>query len=62
MTSGSMAIPINNYNEGVLIKKAIESEKFKDFIKSCMWGNFRIEWRLFTYLKRDFYKYFLNDE
>jgi hypothetical protein len=27
-----------------------------------MWGNYGIEWRLFTYLKKDFYKYFLDDE
>lgn len=46
----------NNFDK---IKKALLSEKFKTFIDSCMWSNYRIDWRLFTYLKKDFWKDFV---
>lgn len=41
------------------IKQALLSNKFKIFIESCQWSNYRIDWRLFTYLKNDFYKEFI---
>jgi len=55
----AMAIPIINNNEQ-LIYDALKSQKFKDFIKSCTWSNYQIDWRLFTYLKKDFYIEFIN--
>ena len=36
-----------------------QSIEFKNIIKSCLWGNFRIDWRLFTYFRKDFYKEFI---
>ena len=57
----AMAIPIINNNEQQ-IYNAIKSEKFKDFLKSCMWSNFQIDWRLFTYLRKDFYIEFINNK
>ena len=63
MTQDSFAILTNNKDEGERILKAIKTDKFKHFIKySCSWSNFRIDWRLFSYLKKDFYKEFLHDE
>ena len=59
MTQGAMGIIINNKNEGEKIKQALLSNKFNCILKSCMWGNFRIDWRLFTYFKKDFWKEFL---
>jgi hypothetical protein len=41
------------------IKKALESDKFKNILKSCLWSNFQIDWRLFTYFRKDFYKEFI---
>jgi len=61
MTQGCMAIPFNNINEAYNIKKALESPFFKNILKSCSWSNFRIDWRLFTYFKKDFYEYILNN-
>ena len=55
-----MGIPIINNNEKE-IYECIKSDKFKDFIKSCMWSNFQIDWRLFTYLKKNFYIEFIKD-
>ena len=37
----------------------IKNKKFKLFIESCSWSNYRIDWRLFTYLKKDFWKEFI---
>ncbi len=43
----------------ILLKKALNTNKFKLLIDSCMWSNYRIDWRLFTYLKKDFWKEFI---
>lgn len=55
MTQGSFAIVLNNnfdeYKNGIL------SKDFQNILKCCIFGNFRIEWKLFTYLKKDFYMY-----
>ena len=59
MTQGAMAIVVENKKEAENIKKALLSDKFKSILKSCMWGNFRIDWRLFTYFKKDFWKKFI---
>ncbi len=59
MTEHAMAIQINNIEEGCFIKKIIESKKFKDILNACSWSNFQIDWRLFTYFKKDFWKEFI---
>lgn len=55
MTQQSMAIPISSYKEGKKIKQFLESNEFKEILNACSWSNFRIDWRLFTYFKKDFY-------
>ena len=61
MSENSMAIPISSLEEGENIKKVLlESDEFKELItKACKWGNMRIDWRLFTYFKKDFWKKFI---
>jgi hypothetical protein len=59
MTPNSMAIEIESEEEGLQIKKAIESKKFNEFLKACRWSNFRIEWRLFKHFRKDFWKEFI---
>lgn len=34
----------------------LKSEKMKQLLKACLWSNFQIDWKLFTYFKKDFYK------
>ena len=60
LSEHAMGIPIINNNEKEMYE-CIKSDKFKDFIKSCMWSNFQIDWRLFTYLKKNFYIEFIKD-
>ena len=60
MTQDSFGILINDKNEGEKILKAIKSLNFINFIKkSCSWSNFRIDYRLFKNLKKDFWKEFI---
>ena len=58
MTQGAMGIVIDDQDEGEKLKKALLSDKFKSVLKSCIWGNFRIDSKLFTYFKKDFWKEF----
>jgi hypothetical protein len=60
LTQEAIGIKIKNFKEGTEFKKALESNKFKNVLIACSWSNFRIDWRLFTYFKEDFYKYFLD--
>ena len=58
MTQHAMAIQVSSLEEAENIKKALLSDNFSKFLESVMWSNFQIDWRLFTYLKRDFWKQF----
>ena len=59
MSENSMAIKVDNIEEAINIKKALLSNNFKEIIKSCIIGNFRIDWRLFNEFKKDFWKEFI---
>lgn len=54
------------YNFGIKIKnkkeeicKAIKSDKFSELLKNNKWGSYNIEWRMFKYFKKDFWKEFI---
>jgi len=61
MTQEAMAI-VDNMENLPKIKRAIESKEFNDVLSACKWSNFRIDWRLFTYFKRNFWKYFVEEQ
>ena len=52
----AMSIQVSSLEEATELKRCLLSDKFKQFINTCIFGNFRIDWRLFHYLKEDFYK------
>ena len=56
MTEGAMAITISSKKEGIELKKYLLSPNFQELLKACKWGNFRVEWTLFKYFKKYFYK------
>ncbi len=56
MTNGAMAIEISSKDEGEELKKYLLSSDFQELLEACIWGNFRVEWTLFAYFKKDFYK------
>lgn len=57
-SENSMSIQVNSIEEATRIKNTLLTTQFKEFIKACIIGNFRIDWRLFTYFKKDFWKEF----
>ena len=59
MNSHAMAIPISTKEEGEQIKKALESDKFNLFLRATRWSNFQIDWRMFKYFRKDFWKEFI---
>ncbi len=60
MAHTSIAIKVKTRKEAKNIKKALDSEEFSSLLKTaCSWGIFRIDWRLFTYFRRDWWKEFV---
>ena len=59
MTQHAMGIEVSSEEEALSIKNAILSQKFRIFLESVLWSNFQIDWRLFTFLKKDFWKEFI---
>lgn len=57
-TQHAIGIVVENIEEAINVKNALMSVKFKDFLKACSWSIFRVDWRIFTYLRRDFWKDF----
>jgi len=59
MTQHSMGIEVSSIEEASNLKKALMSDKFRYFLESVMWSNFQIDWRIFTCIKKDFWKEFI---
>lgn len=57
MTQHSMAIVYDDITSFNQIADVIKSDRFKNLLESCMWSNFQIDWRLFTYFKRNFWEF-----
>jgi hypothetical protein len=55
MTDNSMAIKNDSIENLIEIKNYLESNDFKEILKACSWSNYRIDWRLFSYFRRDFW-------
>jgi len=58
-TQHSYYIRIDNDKDGDLIVNALKSKKFKNFLKSVMWSNYQIDFRMFKYFRKDFWKEFI---
>lgn len=61
MTQNAFGIKVNSIEEAELIKKAINSDKFKEIVKATKWGNFQTDWRMFKYFRKDFWKEFVDE-
>jgi hypothetical protein len=58
MTQHSIGI-LGKTDELVEILNTINKNVFEESLKACMWSNFQIDWRLFKYFKKDFWKNFI---
>jgi hypothetical protein len=56
MSQGAMAIVVKSKAEATRLAMFLQSNFFKNILSSCMWGGFRIDWRLFTYFKNKFWE------
>ena len=59
MTENSFAIQVSSDEEGNGIVTALNTNKFKELLKSTKWGSFQIDYRMFKYFKKDFWKEFI---
>jgi hypothetical protein len=55
----AFGLKIETKEEGINIKKAIESEKFKKIIESTKWLNFQTDYKMFKSFKKDFWLDFI---
>ena len=60
MTQHSMAIVVKNITEANKLSKFLKSNYFSNVLSACMWSAFQIDWRLFTYFKRNFWDIDVN--
>lgn len=58
LTQGAIGIIVNDIEQANNMKTALMSTKFKKLLEGTMFGNYRIDWRLFTHINDDFPKYF----
>lgn len=56
MTDNSIAIPIENHEDGSKLKDFLMGERFNKITDACSWSGFRVEWRMFTYFKEGFWR------
>ena len=59
MSQISFGIRISSKEEGENIVDAINSYEFRKIIELTKWATFQTEWRMFKYLKKDFWKEFI---
>ena len=56
MSQLSFGIPIHNRAEGDKMIRCIQGDTFQEIIKATKWGSFQTDYRMFHYLRPDFYK------
>jgi hypothetical protein len=57
--NNAFSILVDSDEEAQNIKKAIESDKFKKILQATKWANFQIDYKMFKYFRRDFWKEFI---
>lgn len=53
------AIPVKNKKDGDLLIKFLTSDEFNEM--SFMWNTVELDYRIFKYFKKDFWKYFVDE-
>lgn len=60
MGENAMALVVTTRKDAEEVVTALQSKELRELLRSaCLWGNFRLDWRVFTYLKRGFWRVFL---
>jgi len=61
MTQHAMAIPISNEKEAKLVEAAINTPAFQSVMTATKWSNFQIDWRMFKFFKKGWWKEFVSE-
>lgn len=62
MSQIAFGIPIKTKEEGDRIVEAINSDEFRQIIAATKWGAFQTDYRMFRYIKPDFWKKFVSNK
>jgi hypothetical protein len=57
--NNAFGLEVDNEEEALGIKHAIETDEFKEIIKSTKWSNFQTNYKMFKSFKKDFWKEFI---
>jgi hypothetical protein len=60
MTQHAIGLVIKDKKDADKLKTFLQSNFFKNILSACMWSTFGIDWRLFTYFKRNFWDLDVN--
>lgn len=56
MCQNAFAIQVSSFEEANNIQKIINSDAFKEILLATKWNNFQIDYRMFKYFKKEFWK------
>jgi uncharacterized FlaG/YvyC family protein len=56
MTQGAIALPVEDEEDALAAREFLMSPAFKNILDACSWSNFRVDWRLFNYFKKGFWR------
>jgi hypothetical protein len=59
MCQNAFAIKVSSLKDAEGIRKAVSSEEFKELLIATKWNNFQIDYRMFKYFRKDFWKEFI---
>ena len=62
MCQDCFGIRVDSPEYANLVKKAIDSARFKEIVAATKWGNFGTDYRMFKYFKKDFWKLFVDEK
>jgi len=60
MSGHSMGIQVSSVKEANKVRSALLSDSFKHAVKAMSFSNYQLDWRIFTYLRKDFWKDFTS--
>lgn len=60
MTQHAIGLVIKDKKDADKLKTFLQSNFFKNVLSACMYSGFQIDWRLFTYFKRNFWNLDVN--
>ena len=56
MTQHAMAIEVDSIEDAKILQSVLQSKPFGEFLKACSFSNYQIDYRIFQYLKKGFWK------